>query len=124
VIIAVSACEERDIIITTLKVCLLSKDVFETLVLFSFSACSSFFSTSVRVLFEPSVEVFFKSFVPYYAYARWSPGFFFLLRKRRVVVSVFSRFKMFVLPLAVIFLETLGRFAFLLVPRSVYYLHV
>ncbi len=31
----------------------------------------------MRVLFETSVEVFFKSFVPYYAYACWSPCLFF-----------------------------------------------
>ncbi len=58
-IIAVFSCEERDIIIITLKVCLLSKDVFETLGRFSFSPCSSCFATSVRVMFETSVEVFF-----------------------------------------------------------------
>jgi hypothetical protein len=129
VIVAVSSCEVRNLIVITLKVCLLSKDVFETLGRFAFSPCSSFFATFVRVLFETSVEVHFKSFVPYYAYVCSSPCLFFFcfgvfLRKRRVVVSVFSRFKMFVLPLAVVFLETLGLFFFSSRSSFVYFLHV
>jgi hypothetical protein len=61
-------------------------------------------------------------------YARLLVCFFFcfgvFLRKRRVVVSVFSRFKMFVLPLAVVFLETLGLFFFSSRSSFVYFLHV